>query len=186
MNDNIKLSVVEMNRLTQEEFKQQKKIPLVIVLDNVRSMNNIGSVFRTADAFLVDALYLCGITATPPHRDIRKTALGAEDSVLWRYFESTSDAVAHLKEQGYHLLALEQTQNSIPLQEIEKKLKELKEQPLALVIGHEVKGVDQEIVNMCDGAIEIPQFGTKHSLNVSVAAGMSIWEIAKYYMNRSV
>lgn len=175
-----------MNRLTQEEFKQQKKIPLVIVLDNVRSMNNIGSVFRTADAFLVDALYLCGITATPPHRDIRKTALGAEDSVLWHYFESTSDAVAHLKEQSYHLLALEQTQNSIPLQEIEKKLKELKEQPLALVIGHEVKGVDQEIVNMCDGAIEIPQFGTKHSLNVSVAAGMSIWEIAKYYMNRSV
>lgn len=175
-----------MKRLTQEEFKQKKKIPLVIVLDNVRSMNNIGSVFRTADAFLVDSLYLCGITATPPHRDIRKTALGAEESVVWHYFESTSDAVSHLKRQGYHLLALEQTQNSIPLQEIDKKLKELNEQPLAIIIGHEVKGVAQDIVDICDGAIEIPQFGTKHSLNVSVAAGMSIWEIAKYYMNKGV
>jgi tRNA G18 (ribose-2'-O)-methylase SpoU len=167
-----KLKITEIKRLSQAEFKQAKKIPLVVVLDNVRSLHNVGSVFRTSDAFLVEAVYLCGITATPPHAEIHKTALGAENSVAWRYFEKTSDAVEELKRQNYRLAAVEQAENSISLEKLT-----LEAGKYAVIFGNEVKGIDQEVMNRCDFCIEIPQFGTKHSLNVSVAAGIVIWKI---------
>jgi tRNA G18 (ribose-2'-O)-methylase SpoU len=167
-----KLKITELKRLSQTEFKQAKKIPLVIILDNVRSLHNVGSVFRTSDAFLVEAVYLCGITATPPHAEIHKTALGAEDSVNWKYFEKTLDAVEELKRQNYHIAAVEQAENSISLEKLR-----LKNEKYAVIFGNEVKGIDQEVMNRCDSCIEIPQFGTKHSLNVSVTAGIVIWEI---------
>lgn len=167
-----KLANEELNRISIEEFKQTDKIPLIIVLDNIRSLNNIGSVFRTSDAFLVQAIYLCGITATPPHKDIHKTALGATESVHWEYFQSTFDAVQKLKENGYKVLAIEQVEGSIMLEDFEV----IKEEKIALIFGHEVKGVDQKIVDMSDHCIEIPQYGTKHSLNISVSAGIVIWE----------
>jgi tRNA G18 (ribose-2'-O)-methylase SpoU len=170
-----KLKITELNRLSREDFKKTKKIPLVVVLDNVRSQHNVGSVFRTSDAFLVEAVYLCGITATPPHAEIHKTALGAEDSVDWKYFEKTLDAVEELKQKSYHIAAIEQAENSIPL---EKFLLE-NDKKYAVIFGNEVKGIDQEVMNQCDSCLEIPQFGTKHSLNVSVTAGIVIWEIAK-------
>jgi tRNA G18 (ribose-2'-O)-methylase SpoU len=170
-----KLKITELNRLSKENFKQSKKIPLVVVLDNVRSQHNVGSVFRTSDAFLVEAVYLCGITATPPHAEIHKTALGAEDSVEWKYFGSTLDAIRELKDQAYHIAAVEQAENSISLEKLQLE----KGQKYVLVLGNEVKGIDQEVMNQCDSCIEIPQFGTKHSLNVSVTAGIVIWEIAK-------
>jgi len=166
-----KLKVTELKRLNQTEFKQAKKIPLVIVLDNVRSLHNVGSVFRTSDAFLVEAIYLCGITATPPHAEIHKTALGAEDSVNWKYFEKTLDAIEELKEQQYHIVAVEQAENSISLESFMPE-----NEKYAIIFGNEVKGIDQEVMNRCDSCIEIPQFGTKHSLNVSVAAGIVIWK----------
>ena len=164
-----------MNRLTVEEFKEEKKTPLVVVLDNVRSLHNVGSVFRTADAFLVEAVYLCGITSTPPHAEIHKTALGAENTVNWRYYEDTHTAVDELKTHGYTVLAIEQAEGSTKLTDL--KLDILKK--YAVILGNEVKGVQQSVVDACDGCIEIPQFGTKHSLNVSVTGGIIIWEIYK-------
>ena len=169
-----KLKVTEMNRLTVEEFKEAKKIPLVVVLDDVRSLHNIGAVFRTSDAFLVDCIYLCGITATPPHPEMHKTALGAEYTVDWKYFQHTEGAVNELRTMGYTLFAIEQCEGSILLD----KLVLEPDKKYAVVLGNEVKGVKQEVVNLCDGCIEIPQFGTKHSLNVSVTAGIIIWEFA--------
>ena len=169
-----KLKVTEMNRLPVEEFKEAKKIPLVVVLDDVRSLHNIGAVFRTSDAFLVDCIYLCGITATPPHPEMHKTALGAEYTVDWKYFQHTEDAVNELRTMGYTLFAIEQCEGSILLD----KLVLEPDKKYAVVLGNEVKGVKQEVVNLCDGCIEIPQFGTKHSLNVSVTAGIIIWEFA--------
>lgn len=169
-----KLKIVEMNRLTVEEFKEAEKLPLVVVLDEVRSLHNIGAVFRTSDAFLVNAIYLCGITATPPHPEMHKTALGAEYSVDWKYFKKTQEAVEDLKNQGYTVLAIEQCEGSTLLD----KLTLEKDKKYAIVLGNEVKGVQQEVVNMCDGCIEIPQYGTKHSLNVSVTAGIMLWEFA--------
>lgn len=163
-----------MNRISPEEFKQTQKIPLIVVLDNVRSMHNIGSVFRTADAFLVQSVYLCGITAIPPHVDIHKTALGAENTVDWKYFERTIDAIQDLKANNYHIAAIEQAENSTMLDNLS-----LSEDKYAVVLGNEVKGVDQEVMNLCDSCIEIPQYGTKHSLNVSVTSGIIIWEFFK-------
>ena len=167
--------ITELNRLSVEEFKSEPKIPLIIVLDNVRSLNNIGSVFRTSDAFLVEAVYLCGITATPPNVEIHKTALGAENSVAWAYYSDTDQAVEELKKNGYTLCAVEQAQNSIMLEELQLDSKK----KYAVVLGNEVKGVQQDVVSRCDCCVEIPQYGTKHSLNVSVAAGMVIWEFSK-------
>ena len=169
-----KLKVTEMNRLTVEEFKEARKLPLVVVLDDVRSLHNIGAVFRTSDAFLVDCIYLCGITATPPHPEMHKTALGAEYTVDWKYFQSTEEAVNELHAMGYTVFAIEQCEGSTMLD----KLVLDPDKKYAVVLGNEVKGVKQEVVNRCDGCIEIPQFGTKHSLNVSVTAGIIIWEFA--------
>jgi tRNA G18 (ribose-2'-O)-methylase SpoU len=170
-----KLKITELNRLSREDFKKTEKIPLVVVLDNVRSLHNVGSVFRTSDAFLVEAVYLCGITATPPQAEIHKTALGAEDSVDWKYFGNTLDAVEELKQKGYHIAAIEQAENSISLEKLHLE----KDKKYAIILGNEVHGVEQEVMNQCDSCLEIPQFGTKHSLNVSVTAGIVIWEIAK-------
>lgn len=167
-----KLTITELNRISKDEFKQTKKIPLIIVLDNVRSLNNIGSVFRTSDAFLVEAIYLCGISSPPPNPEIHKTALGAEDSVDWEYFEDTHNAVDKLKQDGYTVYAVEQVTGSMMLDKIQldKNLK------YAVVMGNEVKGVQQTVVDKCDGCVEIPQFGTKHSLNVSVTTALIIWD----------
>ena len=161
-----------MNRISPEEFKQSDKTPLVVVLDNVRSLHNVGSVFRTGDAFLIEAVYLCGITSTPPQAEIHKTALGAEDSVNWKYFEDTHDALNELKAAGYSVFAIEQAEGSTMLPDFNTQ-SGIK---YAVVLGNEVKGVQQSVVDACDGCIEIPQFGTKHSLNVSVTAGIVIWE----------
>jgi tRNA G18 (ribose-2'-O)-methylase SpoU len=166
-----KLKNEELDRLSVQAFKEATKTPLVIILDDVRSLNNIGSVFRTADAFLIEKIYLCGITAKPPHKDIRKTALGATESVSWEYVENALELVNKLKEDGFVTLAIEQAENATLLNEFQLK----KECKYALVFGNEVKGVDQEVVNSCDEVIEIPQFGTKHSLNIAVSAGVVIW-----------
>ena len=170
-----KLSVIELERVSKEEFKKLDKTPLVVVLDNIRSLNNVGSVFRSSDAFKLEKIYLCGVTATPPNAEIHKTALGAEDSMEWEYEEDTKAVVAKLKQEGYKIFAVEQVQNSIMLDKVELD----KTNKYALVLGNEVKGVQQEVVDMCDFAVEIPQFGTKHSLNVSVAGGIVIWEFFK-------
>jgi tRNA G18 (ribose-2'-O)-methylase SpoU len=167
-----KLSMDELDRKTAEEFQRAEKFPLVLVLDNVRSMMNIGSLFRTADAFLVESIMLCGITATPPHREIQRAALGATESVHWQYFEETTRAISALRENGYHVLALEQAKGSESL----KNFIPERGQPYALVFGNEVKGVGEDVLALCHGCIEIPQFGTKHSLNVSVTAGIVIWD----------
>lgn len=164
-----------MNRLTVEEFRKTAKFPLSVVMDNVRSMHNVGAVFRTSDAFLLESIYLCGITAVPPHPELHKTALGAEDTVNWIYFKETLDAVKELKAKGYTVLAVEQCEGSTILDKLEVNSHE----KYAVVLGNEVKGVQQDVVDMCDGCIEIPQFGTKHSLNVSVAAGIVLWEFVK-------
>ena len=196
-----------MNRLTLEEFKEAEKLPLIVVLDDVRSLYNVGSVFRSCDAFRVEAVYLCGITATPPNTEIHKTALGGEDSVDWEYFKTTEEAVEKLKQKGYFVYSIEQVEGSTKLQnlpeaheelfkqekesekqekESEKQGKESEKQEnssipkgYAVIFGNEVKGVKQNIVDMSDGCLEIPQFGTKHSLNVSVTAGIVVWEFAK-------
>ncbi len=167
-----KLLSAELNRKTAETYKKSLKTPVIVVLDNVRSLNNIGSIFRTADAFLTEAIYLCGISATPPHKEIYKTALGAEENVPWKYYKSTVSAIEDLKREGYMLIAIEQTDESIALEKftIERNKK------YALVFGNEVKGVDQEVIDNCPASIEIPQFGTKHSFNVSVCAGIVLWE----------
>ena len=170
-----KKSILELSRLSTQEYKQTDKISLIVVLDNVRSLNNIGSIFRTSDAFLIEEIYLCGITAVPPHPDIHKTALGAENSVEWKYFESTLVAVDNLHGMGYVVYAIEQVEDSIMLD----KLLLDRSKKYAVILGHEVKGVEQLVVDKCDGCIEIPQFGTKHSLNVSVTAGLVIWDFFK-------
>lgn len=168
-----KLKIEDLNRITPDLYNNLPKLHFSIILDNVRSLNNIGSIFRTSDAFLVEKIYLCGISATPPSPEIHKTALGAENTVVWEYFENTKSVIEELKNRNYILLAVEQVENSIKLSD----LKLDKSKKYALVLGNEVKGVQQEIVDMCDDCIEIPQFGTKHSLNVSVAGGIVIWSV---------
>ena len=171
-----------MNRLSLEEFKEANKLPLIVVLDDVRSLHNVGSVFRSADAFRVEAVYLCGITATPPNAEIHKTALGGEDSVDWRYFERTEDAIEELHRQGVFVYSVEQVEGSTKLQELNTENPTNTQHPsphYAIVLGNEVKGVKQSVVDMSDGCLEIPQFGTKHSLNVSVTTGIVIWEFAR-------
>tara|TARA_R100000935_G_scaffold6095_2_gene13505 strand:- start:620 stop:1150 length:531 start_codon:yes stop_codon:yes gene_type:complete len=168
-----KLENSELDRLNVEEFKQVEKTPICIVLDNVRSLNNIGSVFRTADAFLIEKIYLCGITATPPHKDIHKTALGATDSVAWEHRESTMELLEELREEGYTSLAVEQAENAVMLNDF--KVEENKR--YALIFGNEVKGVSQEVVSASDLVLEIPQYGTKHSLNISVSVGVVVWDL---------
>jgi len=170
-----KLKVTEMNRLTVEEFKKKEKTPLIVILDNVRSLHNVGSIFRTADAFLLQAVYLCGITSTPPNAELHKTALGAENSVEWIYFEETQKALEELHKEKYKIFAIEQARESLPLNTIQL----YSEEKYAIVLGNEVKGVQQAVVDACDGCIEIPQYGTKHSLNVSIAGGIVIWEFFK-------
>lgn len=173
-----KLKITELNRLTVDEFKNTDKLPLAVVLDEVRSLHNVGSVFRTSDAFLVDCIYLCGITATPPHPEMHKTALGAEDTVNWKYLKNTLEAVQELRNEGYTVFAIEQVEGSTILGQLELDRKK----KYAVIMGNEVKGVQQEVVNACDGCIEIPQYGTKHSLNVSVTAGIILWEFATKLM----
>ncbi|NOR73796.1 MAG: TrmH family RNA methyltransferase [Draconibacterium sp.] len=168
-----KLRNNELNRISVDEYKKAIKTPLVVVLDNIRSCNNIGSVFRTSDALLIEKIYLCGITATPPNKDIHKTALDAEKSVNWEYFENTEDAVVKLQKDGYKVYAIEQVENSILLPDFMPAENE----KIAIIFGNEVKGVKQAVVNICDGSIEIPQFGTKHSFNISVSAGIVLWDI---------
>ena len=169
-----KLKITALNRLTVDEFKQANKLPLAVILDEVRSLHNIGSVFRTSDAFLVERIYLCGITATPPHPEMHKTALGAEDTVDWKYVKHTLEAVEELHNEGYTVLAIEQVEGSTMLDELELE----PDKKYAIVMGNEVKGVQQEVIDACDGCIEIPQYGTKHSLNVSVTTGIVLWEFA--------
>ncbi len=170
-----KVRTVEMKRLTVEEYREAEKLPLTVVLDDVRSMYNIGSVFRTCDTFRVESLYLCGICQTPPSTEIHKTALGAEDSVNWKYFHTALDAVDELKKQGYTVFSVEQVEHSTKLQAFEPQ----RGQKYAVVLGNEVKGVHQEVVDASDGCLEIPQLGTKHSMNVSVTAGIIIYKFAE-------
>ena len=175
-----KLLNKELERKTLEQFRISEKSPFVIVLDNVRSQSNIGSIFRTADAFLTKAIYLCGITARPPHREIQKTALGATESVAWKYFPETTDAIYFLKAEGYKIIGIEQAEGSVELQDMHIE----KGGRYALVFGHEVNGVDQDVLNLCDGCIEIPQFGTKHSFNIAISAGIVLWELNKSIKKR--
>jgi 23S rRNA (guanosine2251-2'-O)-methyltransferase len=170
-----KLSMDELNRKSVDEFKQSEKFPVIVVLDNVRSMHNVGSVFRTADGFLLEAIYLCGYTPRPPHRDIHKTALGATETVAWKAFDTTLEAVEKLKKDGYTLYAVEQAKNSISLQNFKNKVN----QKMAIIFGNEVEGVAQNIIDICEACIEIPQFGMKHSLNVSVAAGIVLYKLVE-------
>jgi 23S rRNA (guanosine2251-2'-O)-methyltransferase len=170
-----KLGMDELDRKSVNEFRESEKNPVVVVLDNIRSMHNVGSVFRTADAFLVQGIFLCGYTPQPPHRDIHKTALGATETVEWTYFPTAAAAVLSLKEQGYKIFAVEQVENSIPLQEFAAQ----PSGPLAVIFGNEVSGVGDEVLKLCDGSIEIPQWGMKHSLNISVAAGIVLWELVR-------
>jgi 23S rRNA (guanosine2251-2'-O)-methyltransferase len=163
----------ELNRKTVSEFRTSEKFPVAVVLDNVRSMHNVGSVFRTADAFLINGIWLCGYTPRPPHRDIQKTALGATETVEWHNAEKTADAVNILKNEGYRVFAVEQVEKSIPLNEFSLDISE----KVAVIFGNEVSGIDPEVLQLCDGSIEIPQFGMKHSLNISVAAGIVLWEL---------
>ena len=169
----------QLNRITVEEYKNADKTPMVVVLDNVRSALNVGSVFRTSDAFRVEKIVLCGITACPPNAEIRKTAIGAEQSVDWEYCKDNVEAVTNLKNQGYTIIALEQAKESVMLQHLD--LKSYKK--VALILGNEVKGVDDKLMDICDLCVEIPQFGTKHSLNVSVSGGIAIWEVYKQLTN---
>ncbi len=168
-----KLLNEELSRKTVSEFKQSPKTPLVVVLDNVRSLHNVGSVFRTGDAFLIESLYLCGITGTPPNKEIQKTALGSTDTVDWKYFKTTKEAIDSLLQNGYKVYAIEQAENAVTLD----KYSPAEGEKLALVFGHEVKGVEQEVIDNCTGVIEIPQAGTKHSLNIAVSAGIVIWDL---------
>jgi 23S rRNA (guanosine2251-2'-O)-methyltransferase len=196
-----KLGMDELHRLSVNQFRQSEKTPIVVVLDNIRSMHNVGSVFRTADAFLVQGIYLCGFTPRPPHRDIHKTALGATETVEWKYFATTASAVVALREAGYTVFAVEQTDGSVALQEVCSRWAAFggesdggtagepggdaagerggHTRPLAVVFGNEVEGVGAEALAVCDGAIEIPQWGMKHSLNISVAAGIVLWELVR-------
>jgi 23S rRNA (guanosine2251-2'-O)-methyltransferase len=173
-----KLRTIEMNRLSIEEFKEAHKLPLIVVLDDVRSLYNVGSVFRSCDAFRVEAVYLCGITACPPNAEIHKTALGGEDSVDWTYFKTTEEAVRQLHADGRFVYSIEQVEHSTKLQTLQLD----DDKRYAVIFGNEVKGVKQDVVDMSDGCLEIPQFGTKHSLNVSVTAGIVVWEFARRKM----
>lgn len=177
-----KLRTIEMHRLSIDDFKEAEKLPLVVVLDDVRSMYNVGSIFRTGDAFRITAVYICGISATPPATEIHKTALGAEDSVDWQYFATAMDAVSALQQEGYEVLAIEQAEGSTKLQNFEPE----RGKKYAVVMGNEVKGVHQEVVDQCDGCLEIPQFGTKHSMNVSVTAGIVIYHFAHHLILRQM
>ena len=168
-----KLKNSELERLAVKEFRRAKKTPLIVILDNIRSLNNIGSVFRTSDAFLIEKIYLCGITAKPPHKDIHKTALGATDSVEWEHVEDTFKLVKKLQAEGILVASIEQAENSVQLQ----KFTPLKNKKLAIIFGNEVKGVQQKIVSISDYCIEIPQYGTKHSLNISVSCGVVLWDL---------
>lgn len=170
--ENRKLKLDELNRVSVNEFKSAEKIPLIVVLENIRSLNNIGAIFRTADAFKVEAIHLIGITAKPPHREIQKTALGATESVDWLYFENSSDSINFIKNKGYKVLAIEQAENSLSITE----LKKLNHSGYGVILGNEVEGVEQSSINASDFCVEIPQFGTKHSLNVAVCAGIVMWE----------
>lgn len=172
---NRKLKLEELDRPTLEEFKSQKKNPVVVVLDNIRSFNNVGSIFRTSDAFAVEKIILCGITPVPPHRDIQKTALGATESVEWHYSETTLEAVKKLKAEGYKIASIEQAENKTWLQDV----KLASNDKIALVFGNEIDGVDQEVIDLSDLVIEIPQYGTKHSINISVCCGVVLWEIVR-------
>jgi len=174
-----KLKNIELNRLSVDEFRKAQKLPIVAVLDNVRSMLNVGSVFRTSDAFRLDRIYLCGITAKPPHRDITKTAIGAEQSVDWVHVPSTLDAVKELKQDGFIIYGVEQTDTSVSLDEFDFSSPEKR----CFIFGNEVDGVDEEVVQLCDHLIEIPQMGTKHSLNISVCAGVVLWEASKAHVH---
>lgn len=198
-----KLRTIEMKRLSLDEFKEAEKLPLIVVLDDVRSLYNVGSVFRCGDAFRIEAVYLCGITACPPNAEIHKTALGGEDSVTWKYFEKTEDAVQQLQNDGYFVYSIEQVEGSTKLQNLHESINLLLKNNVqndgltteqsresispttyghphyAVILGNEVKGVKQTVVDMCDGCLEIPQFGTKHSLNVSTTAGIVMWEFCK-------
>ena len=176
-----KLKNEELVRLSREEYQDKEKTPITIVLDNVRSLNNIGSVFRTADAFRIEKIILCGISTPPPHRDIYKTALGAEESVSWEYFEDTRNAVYALKNEAYHIASVEQAVDSISLDAFTPP-----DSKLALVFGHEIKGVSQDVVDLSDSCIEIPQFGTKHSFNISVSVGIVLWDIFNKYRNNRI
>ena len=167
-----KLKNNELGRINIEEFKRATKTPITIILDNVRSAINVGSIFRTSDAFLIENIILCGITATPPDKEIRKAALGSTDSVKWEFFKNTIDAVSKLKTEGYHIIGIEQADKSTMLNDIS-----LPKKPIAIIMGNEVNGVAQEVIDACNAVIEIPQFGTKHSLNISVTAGIVIWEL---------
>ncbi len=173
-----KLSMDELNRKTVEEFKRSEKTPVIAVIENVRSAYNVGSLFRTADAFLLEAIYITGYTAKPPHKEIKKTALGAEDSVDWKYFPNASEAIIHLKQEGYKVYAVEQVVDSLALQDITFKA----DDKIAVIFGNEVTGVEQDTIGQCDGCIEIPQLGMKHSLNIATAAGVVLWEIIRTRM----
>ncbi len=175
---NRKLKLWELNRVSEEEFISQQKFPIIVVLDNIRSLNNIGAFFRTSDAFNVEKIYLCGITATPPNRDIQKTALGATDTVKWEHSESTVELVKKLQLEGIKIISIEQAEKTTLLQEVSN----LPNEKFALVFGNEVDGVDQKVIDLSDYIVEIPQFGTKHSLNVSVCAGVVLWEFSKRYI----
>ena len=166
-----KLSADELNRLSKEDFIKAEKLPIIIVLDNIRSLSNVGAFFRSADAFRIEALYVCGITACPPHREIHKTALGADETVRWRYFTTVEEACQSLKAESYHIYAVEQVEGSIPLQDFVFQARS------AYVLGNEVEGISDEVLPYCDGAIELPQEGTKHSINVSVCAGIIMWKL---------
>lgn len=168
-----KLSLENLNRLSVDDFKQAKKLPICIVLDDIRSMNNVGSVFRTSDAFRIEKIFLCGITAQPPHRDIEKTAIGATQSVEWEYSDNVVETIRTLKNEGWKILAIEQAEESTLLNEFQPSI----EEKYCLVMGNEVFGVNQEVMDVCDTCLEIPQFGTKHSLNISVATGIICWDI---------
>ncbi len=176
---NRKLKLDELNRVSVEEFKSQKKLPIIVVLDNIRSLNNVGSFFRTSDAFNIEEVYLCGITAQPPHREIQKTALGATESVEWKYFETAEQALDKLKKKEFLIYAIEQTENSIYLQEFTYNFEKI-----ALVFGNEVDGVGQNIINLSKNSIEIPQFGTKHSFNVSISYGVVLWHLVNQTLKK--
>jgi tRNA G18 (ribose-2'-O)-methylase SpoU len=171
---NEKLSMQDLGRLSSAEFKNSSKNKIILVLDNIRSLNNVGSAFRTSDAFLIEAIYLCGVTGTPPKPEIEKTALGATETVTWKYFKTTQEAIHDLKQHGFYIASIEQAKNSVMLNKFEKP-----QQPIALVFGNEVYGVEQDIINQSDVCLEIPQFGTKHSFNVSVSMGIVLWEVLR-------
>lgn len=170
--ENKKLSLQELNRISVTQFKEEEKTPIIVILDNIRSLNNIGSVFRTADAFLIEKIYLCGYTATPPHKDIRKTALGATESVDWEYKEDILWLIDELKRNKIKIYSIEQTENTIMLNDFS-----IKNEKIAVIFGNEVEGVQQQVINVSDGVIEIPQIGTKHSLNISVSCGIVLWDL---------